>query len=70
MIGDQVFSDGIEFEVIWAGGEGLVPPRETKPGLFWSAPKRVYNKKADFWTNGRLPITSVDKLKITSDTEL
>lgn len=52
-IGRVVVSEGVEFEVIWAGGEGLIPDRATKPSQFWTAPKRIYNKKSDFWTTPR-----------------
>lgn len=44
MIGDVVVSEGIEFEVVWDGGEGLVADRQTKVGLEWKAPPRMYNK--------------------------
>lgn len=53
-IGDNVISDGIEFEVIWDGGEGLIPERPTKITGFWSAPKRIYNKSSDYWTKPRI----------------
>lgn len=43
MIGETVTSDGIEFVVVWAGGEGLIADRETI-NLDWTAPKRLYNK--------------------------
>jgi hypothetical protein len=49
-IGDTKIVDGVEFEVIWDGGEGLVGSRQTKPSGFWTPPKRLYNKKSDFWT--------------------
>lgn len=50
MIGDIVTDDGETYEVVWSGGEGLVPSRETKPSGFWSPPKRIYNKKSEYWT--------------------
>lgn len=49
MIGDEVTDDGMTYEVVWSGGEGLVPGRETKPSGFWTPPKRLYNKKSDYW---------------------
>jgi hypothetical protein len=48
-IGDRVVVDGEEFEVVWDGGEGLVGGRETKNLGFWEAPKRLYNKKSEYW---------------------
>ena len=45
MIGDIYISDGVEFEVIWNGEEGLIPARDTKPGEFWKPPNRLYNKR-------------------------
>lgn len=53
LIGDIVISDGETYEVVWAGGEGLVPDRDTKPSSFWTPPKRLYNKKSDYWTTPR-----------------
>lgn len=43
-IGDTVISEGIEYEVVWSGGEGLVANRETKFLGVWTAPPRLYNK--------------------------
>lgn len=48
MIGDVVMDDGELYEVVWAGGE-LIPSRETKPSIFWTPPKRLYNKKSEYW---------------------
>lgn len=48
-VGDVYISDGIEFEVIWDGGEGLIGGRDTKPSGFWTPPKRLYNKKSEYW---------------------
>lgn len=42
--------DGVEFEVVWAGGEGLVPDRQTKNLGFWTPPPRLYNKRSDYWS--------------------
>ena len=53
MIGDIIRDDGETFEVVWAGGEGLIPDRETKPSGFWTPPKRIYNKKSDYWVTPR-----------------
>lgn len=50
MIGDIVRVGDEEFEVIWAGGEGLVADRETKITGFWTPPKRIYNKKSEYWS--------------------
>lgn len=44
MLGDTVVSDGKEFIVIWDGGEGLIPARETRVSDTWESPKRIYNK--------------------------
>ena len=63
MIGDTIIDDGETYEVVWAGGEGLVPDRETKPSGFWTPPKRIYNKKSDYWTKPR----TLDKADGTSD---
>lgn len=49
MIGDIYVVDGVEMEVVWAGGEGLIPSRATRVSGFWTAPKRLYNKKAEYW---------------------
>ena len=62
MIGDIIKDDGETFEVVWAGGEGLIPDRETKPSGFWTPPKRIYNKKSDYWVKPR-----VDKADGTPD---
>jgi len=43
MLGEFVTSDGIEYEVVWAGGE-LLSPRETLPGETWTPPTRLYKK--------------------------
>lgn len=61
MVGDTVVSDGVEFVVIWDGGEGLIADRPTKPNVFWTPPKRIYNKKSEFWTRPRGPVSPVDK---------
>lgn len=53
MIGDTYTINGEEFEVTWAGGEGLIPDRATKVGDFWTAPPRAYNKKSAYWTQPR-----------------
>jgi hypothetical protein len=69
-IGDTVVSDGVEFEVVWDGGEGLVGSRQTKPIGFWTPPKRLYNKKSDFWDKPRTkvgvdnPVEQADSVKI------
>lgn len=47
MLGDLVIDDGIEFIIVWAGGEGLAADRETR-SLNWVAPKRLYNKTGKF----------------------
>ena len=59
MIGDTIVDDGETYEVVWSGGEGLIPDRETKPSGFWTPPKRLYNKKSDYWTTPRK--TELDK---------
>lgn len=76
MIGDTVVDDGetnepnSELETVWSGTlqrQGkcfdLVPDRETKPSGFWTPPKRIYNKKSDYWTKPR----TLDKADGTSD---
>jgi hypothetical protein len=50
-VGDTVTVNGVEYEVIWAGGPGLIGDRETKLTGFWTPPKRLYNKKSDYWKN-------------------
>lgn len=57
MIGDIVVVEGVEFEVVWDGGEGLVPDRITKNLNFWTAPPRLYNKKSDYWKRFDKPET-------------
>lgn len=44
MVGDIITIDGVEYEVLWSGGEGLIPSRVTKITGFWTPPKRIYNK--------------------------
>lgn len=36
--------NGVEYEVVWAGGEGLIPDRETKVTDNWTPPHRIYNR--------------------------
>lgn len=48
-LGDTVVSEGVEYEVVWDGGEGLVGERITKVTGVWTPPKRLYNKKSDYW---------------------
>ena len=47
-VGNEVIDDGVLFEVMWDGGEGLVGPRPTKPNPFAYIPSppetRLYNK--------------------------
>lgn len=52
MIGDTITDDGAWFEVIWAGGE-LLADRVTKPGMLWTPPHRIYNKKSDYWLHAQ-----------------
>lgn len=60
MIGDTHIDDGVEFEVIWEGGEGLVAERQTKVSDTWTPPLRQYNKtgkhtkKAGFVKEGEI----------------
>lgn len=44
MIGDTITVEGVDYEVLWCGGEGLVPDRQTKVGDTWRPPPRLYNK--------------------------
>ena len=64
MIGDIITEDGTVYEVVWAGGDGLLPDRETKPNEFWTPPKRLYNKKSPYWTRNTVdkPVPQVDNL--------
>lgn len=48
-VGDTVVVEGTEYEVVWAGGEGLVEDRPTKPTEMWRPPGRIYNKKSPIW---------------------
>jgi hypothetical protein len=49
-LGDTVIADGIEYEVVWDGGEGLIGDRMSKQTGIWIGPKRLYNKKdTEFW---------------------
>jgi hypothetical protein len=50
LVGDTVTVNGVEYEVVWAGGEGLVGHRESKTNDLWEPPKRLYNKTSDYWT--------------------
>lgn len=70
-IGDSfVDKDGAEYEIVWAGGEGLVADRETKtsPDSIWAPPPRLYNKTGnhakdpDFWA-GRARAKETKRLK-------
>lgn len=65
MIGDTFLDDGTEFEVVWSGGEGLIPDRESRPSDLWEPPKRAYNKKSDYWTKES---DSLDKVTESADT--
>lgn len=38
--------DGETYEIVWSGGEGLVPDRESRPSGFWTPPKRLYTGPA------------------------
>lgn len=38
------------YEVVWEGGEGLSGIKDTKSTGFWTPPKRLYNKKSEYWT--------------------
>jgi hypothetical protein len=49
MVGDTVVIDGVEYEILWAGGEGLIEDRQTKPTELWRPPGRIYNKKSPIW---------------------
>ncbi len=46
MIGDTIIDNGIEFEVVWSGGEGLVGGYSTKDNNLgvWTHTPRHYNK--------------------------
>jgi hypothetical protein len=46
MIGDIVYDDGILYEVVWNGGEGLVGSRETR--LSGPPSLRAYNKSGKY----------------------
>jgi hypothetical protein len=66
-VGDTVVVNGEEFEVVWSGGEGLVAVRETKSTGFWTPPKRLYNKKSDYWKNLKKKVDN--PIEETSDSE-
>ncbi len=53
MVGETKIINGVEYEVVWDGGEGLVSERETKFIGIWDAPKRLYNKQSDYWEKPR-----------------
>ena len=44
MIGHTIVVEGQEYEVVWAGGEGLVGDRLTKAPWTYEAPSRLYIK--------------------------
>ena len=49
MIGDEITVDGITYESIWDGREGLIPDRESKAtGSFWAPTRRPYNLSGRF----------------------
>jgi hypothetical protein len=65
----------VEFEIVWAGGEGLIPPRESKVNEFWTPPTRTYNKTGkhchrtgnkQFWADKK---AGIDKPLETPETE-
>lgn len=49
MVGDSVIIDGVEYEIVWNGGEGLLPERDTRTHIRTLPDKRLYNKKSDYW---------------------
>lgn len=53
MVGDVLFLDGAELEVVWDGKGELLDSRPTKPSQFWVRPNRLYNKKSDYWSKPR-----------------
>lgn len=70
MIGDTHIIEGVEFEVVWSGGEGLVPDRSSKVTELWVPPPRIYNKKSAYWTTPRaLAGTRLDKPAEQAETE-
>lgn len=44
----------LEFDTIWNGGEGLIPPRDTRESETWSPPRRLYNRSGKFKGKSKL----------------
>lgn len=57
-VGTTVTIGGVDYEVVWDGGEGLVAPRVTKVGDTWTAPSRIYNKTGKHKGKGKKVNTS------------
>lgn len=45
MVGDIVELNGILYQIVWNGGEGLVGDRITRNAMLASPAKRLYNRK-------------------------
>jgi hypothetical protein len=44
-----IIDNGVEFQVIWSGGQELIGPRDSVKTSGWSPSRRLYNKKSDYW---------------------
>lgn len=56
-----------EFEVVWSGGPGLIPDRETKVVGIWTPPRRIYNWSGKY-TGKWKPKAKVDEVQPVIDT--
>ncbi|HVI40365.1 MAG TPA: hypothetical protein VM577_06870 [Anaerovoracaceae bacterium] len=48
-VGDEVVIDGVAYEVVFDGSGELLGERDTKTTGVWTPPKRLYNKKSEYW---------------------
>jgi hypothetical protein len=70
MKGDIHVVDGVEMVVIWDGGEGLVPSRETKVSETWTAPGRLYNKTGKHAKSGKKKVDNREVIYEDLDEEI
>jgi len=66
--GDTKIINGVEYEVVWNGEEGLIEgDRATKPHDLWTPPHRLYTKKSDYWSRIQSKPDVLDKPAETDD---
>lgn len=64
-VGDLIIIDGVEYEVVWAGGEGLTGPRDTKSDGTWERRPRLYTLSGRYkgQFKGKKAVEGVDNLE-------